>query len=306
MKKINISWNDIEDPTGYLFSFSKALSAVVKHSPFSELYEDVIATSGFAFRMWVSSDLCPSATSIWDFSKQKEWVENSGLTCNYIERLWNQDTLEEERRLAAIHIIKESIDNGLAVVAWDISGGEWGIITGYDDSTNTLSTLKIDWSEDFVAYNDLGKLEIPILSVLAITGKSNKLESDIIRGTIQMAISHLKGDEWCENAKGLDAYSELIHFIKEKLEPSSCWNLAYFLGTYASLKLYAYKFFHKYDLSELATMYKIIYDAWLAAYLLKDSGEFTEPSIYTQVISHLEKAYQTEQEALKKMETYLL
>jgi len=76
MKKLSLSWDGIEDPTGYLFSFAKCISAAVKNSPYSSLSEDIIASSGFAFRMWVASDLCPSAMSIWEFKKQKPWVEN--------------------------------------------------------------------------------------------------------------------------------------------------------------------------------------------------------------------------------------
>ena len=86
MKKLNISWEGIHDSTGYLFSFAKSLACAVKNSPWQEYAEDIVATSGFAFRMWVSADLCPSATSIWEFDKQKPWVESGGLPCDYVGR----------------------------------------------------------------------------------------------------------------------------------------------------------------------------------------------------------------------------
>ena len=113
MKKLDITWEGIEDPTGYLFSFAKSLAAVVKNSPYTDLFEDIIATSGFAFRMWVDRELCPSATSIWEFSGQKRWVENGGLCCGYVERMWGEDAVEEERRTQAVSMIKESIDGFL-------------------------------------------------------------------------------------------------------------------------------------------------------------------------------------------------
>lgn len=65
MKKLNVTWDDIHDSTGYLFSFAKALCCAVKNSPWAEFAEDIIATSAFAFRMWVAPDLCASSTSIW-------------------------------------------------------------------------------------------------------------------------------------------------------------------------------------------------------------------------------------------------
>ena len=86
MKNLKVTWDGITDPTGYLFSFAKSLSCAVKNSPWPEHAEDIIATSGFAFRMWVSADLCPSATSIWSFDSQKPWVENGGLKCDYVGR----------------------------------------------------------------------------------------------------------------------------------------------------------------------------------------------------------------------------
>ena len=58
MKKLNITWDGVFDSTGYLFSFAKALCCAVKNSPFSERAEEIVASSGFAFRMWVSPDLC--------------------------------------------------------------------------------------------------------------------------------------------------------------------------------------------------------------------------------------------------------
>ena len=49
MKKLNISWEGVGDTTGYLFSFAKCLSAAVRHSPYHELAEDIVASSGFCF-----------------------------------------------------------------------------------------------------------------------------------------------------------------------------------------------------------------------------------------------------------------
>ena len=45
MKKLTITWDNIADSTGYLFSFAKSLACAVKNSPYSNLAEDIIATS---------------------------------------------------------------------------------------------------------------------------------------------------------------------------------------------------------------------------------------------------------------------
>lgn len=297
MKELPCTWNNVNDPTGYLFSFAKSLSTAVKNSPCSEFSEDIIATSGFAFRMWVAADLCPSAMSIWEFRKQEPWVMNGGLTCKYVERLWNEDIIEESRRNDAIEIIKQSVDAGIPAISWDIGVPEWGLITGYDDESQMLSTLSVTGGTEKLPYEKLGKGEIPILSVLTITGKSEKNQDEIISGTIKLAASHLRGDEWCENAKGLAAYPALIaHFEEKFTEPT--WNMEYYLGTYAALKHYAYLFFQKYNLSEYAALYEKISENWLEAFKIKTTRDISIETHRNTIASLLTEAYDYERKAL--------
>ncbi len=297
MKKLDITWEGIEDPTGYLFSFVKSLAAVVKNSPYTDLFEDIIATSGFAFRMWVDRELCPSATSIWEFSGQKRWVENGGLCCGYVERMWGEDAVEEERRTQAVSMIKESIDRGIGAVSWDISGCEWGVITGYSEEDELFYTLKIDGSEGVVPYGSIGKLDMPILSVLTITGKQEKPQEEITKGMLSIARAHLNGEEWCDNAKGFAAYEALITYVREKLSADKEWNLTYYLGTYAALKYYALKYFEKYGLCGMAEKYSIVYKEWKAAFDLANQGEASDKSVREEIALHLVRAKDAEKEA---------
>lgn len=298
MKKLDINFEQTTDTTGYLFSLAKCLSAVLKHSEYKDFADDIIASSGFAFRMWVAPDLCPSATSIWDFSKQPEWVANGGLVCEYTERLWGQENIEEERRQTAIQQIKNAIENNMAAVVWDISGCEWGIITGYDDESKILFTLKIDRNEDQITYDKLGKLEIQILSVLTVSSKSDKSVNQIIADTKRLAVSHLRGDEWCENAKGIEAYDALCNYISEKLTLETAWQLEYYLGTYAALKWYAWQFFEKYDEKECAEIYESVYRAWQAAFDIAKSGNVTNELVKQEIVDLLMKAKNAEQKFL--------
>lgn len=302
MKKVDVSFDGIEDPTCYLFSFIKSLSAILKHSPFNEYYEDIIATSGFAFRMWAAEDLCPSATSIWSFKNQKIWVENGGLLCDYVERLWDQDSIESDRREQAISLIKKSIDNGIAVVSWDISNGEWGIVSGYDDSNQMLSTLKINGEVSSLHYTKLGKIEIPILSVLSVVGQKQRSREEINEGMLKMAVSHLKGEEWCsKNKSGLEVYPFLINYIKT-INLDKSWNLEYYLGTYASLKLYALKYFKKYGMKQLENIYNTVFNEWLNAFKTLKSGDLNSQDIKNEIASHLNNAFDEEKKALQLME----
>lgn len=302
MKKLNITWDGIHDSTGYLFSFAKSLSCAVKNSPWAEYAEDIVATSGFAFRMWVAADLCPSSTSIWEFGKQPSWVTSGGLDCEYTERLWNEDAIEEKQRLAAVEQIKKSIDNGIPAVSWDIGVPEWGLIIGYDDDTQIFATLAVN-GESEMAYHVLGKRELPIMSVLTVTGASGKSESDILKDTIKLAASHLKGEEWCGNAKGLEAYPALYkHFETDDPEFALCWSMEYLLGTFGALKYYAWKYFEKMKQTELAGIYKSVYDAWLEAFQIKKQQDVSQPDIKAKIAALLKSAHENEIKAVEIME----
>lgn len=302
MKKLNTTWDGVFDSTGYLFSFAKTLCCAVKNSPFSDTAEDIVASSGFAFRMWVSPDLCPSATSIWQFDLQKSCVENGGIHCNYIERLWGQDDVEEKRRLEAIDMIRQSIDNGIPAISWDIGVCEWGLIIGYDDATKKFATLPITGQEDEMDYAQLGKREIPILNVLTIAGKAEKSQKEILNDTLKTAKNHLLGNEWCENSSGLEAYPTLIkHLESEDTELACSWNLEYFLGTYAPLKWYAWKFFEKHGLKELAMLYKSIYENWQKAFDMKKSLDMSAQKNTEALAELLKQAEAWERQAVDRM-----
>lgn len=300
MKKLTINFEGTTDTTGYLFSLTKCLSAALYHSEYSDFADDIIASSGFAFRMWIAPDLCPSGTSIWEFKMQKPWVENGGLLCNYTERLWDEDSVEEERRILAIKQIKASIDNNIAAVAWDISGCEWGAIIGYNDEEQLFYTLKINGSEDKIPYEKLGHLELPILSVLTVIGKKELSTKQLITNTKKLAVFHLLGNEYCDNPKGLPAYNTLISFISEKLTEDKLWNLEYYLGTYAALKWYAMKFFSKYKETSLSELYKTIYESWKRAFDLC-SHCIADEKVKKEIIQLLENAKEQETKAVEIM-----
>lgn len=301
MKKLDITWEGIKDTTGYLFSFAKSLSAAVKNSPYNEFFEDIVATSGFAFRMWVAADLCPSATSIWDFAQQKPWVESGGLSCGYIDRLWGQEDVEEERRLAAIEMIKKSIDNGIAAISWDIGVPEWGLIIGYDDTLQKFATLSITGDEGEMDYEQLGKRELPLLNVLIIKGKINKSQEDIISDSLKLAKGHLNGEEWCDNVKGLAIYPELEKYFKDELSHELSWTMEYNIGTYAALKWYAWRFLEKYGLTKLSELYKTVFECWQKAFETIKTTDMSLIDKKQDILQLLKTAEACERAAVKLM-----
>jgi hypothetical protein len=235
-------------------------------------------------------------------------VENGGLLCEYVGRYWGQDDVEEERRLAAAANIKKSIDNGVPAVSWDIGVPEWGLITGYDDDAQMFSTLAINASHADpsspaydgaqMPYEALGKRELPILSVLTVTGASDKPQQEILGDTLKLAAEHLNGKEWCDNAKGLEAYPALIKHFEAEYNPDASWNMEYFLGTFGALKYYAWKYLEKSGQVRLTGIYKSVYDAWMESFRIKAGGCIGEPGAKEKIAELLRSAYENEKQAV--------
>ncbi len=307
MKELDITWKDgIEDPNGYLFTLAKALGTAIKCSPYPEQAEEVVATSGFAFRMWAAGDLATEAISGWDFDCQKAWVENSGFLCEYVGRYWGEEEEEEAKREEAIVTIRSSIDRDIPAIAFDVGGAEWGLITGYDDENEVLNAVAITGDKIRIPYLLLGKFDIPILSVLTITGKSEKSPKDIWDGTLHMAISHMMGEESSDLISGLAVYETLIEFLGKEFENKLTWNIEYHINTYGALKYYAHLYFAMKNHTELSEIYQNVYEAWKSASELVTRKDISGEADRLQVIKFLQSALELEQKALVRMKEMVL
>ena len=302
--QLPVSWEEVPDSTGFLFSFAKSLACAVQSSPYASLAKEVVASSGFAFRMWARPDLCPSAFSIWEFARQKEWVENSGLLCAYTDRLWGQDALEESRRLQAKEQILSSLEKGIPAICWDIGLPEWGLITGYDDSRKLFHTLAVTGEKGELPYERLGKGDIPILNVLTITGFRERSEEEILYGTLKMAAAHLRGEEWSESASGLAVYPVLLERLQKPFSQEEAGNLRYVLGACAPLKQYAAAFLEKYGQLFLSELYRKCFLCWQSAF--ETAARLPgDSSAGTQISSFLKAAQELETEAARTMQQIL-
>ena len=310
MTSLPITWNPVPDPTGYLHTLPKSAAAILCSGVFTDncpiAPEDIVTASGFAHCMWIAADLCPSAMSIWDFSMQPDWFANAGVDCAYISRMWEEEAYEEERRLAAVTQICRGIDRRCASAAWDVGGGEWGVIRGYDDVSAHFEVLRPDGSVTTLPYDRLGRLDIPILSVLTPYAFRPKSADRLLRDTVHLAAAHLRGEEWSSgNASGLAAYPALIACVESGMYDST-WNLDYYLGTYAALKSHAAAFYEKHSADipsckPLAKEYRIIADAWLTAFRdNRSDGHPTEK--HHAVAALLRTAHAAEARALAVME----
>ncbi len=196
-------------------SFVCALHTAMHYSGIEMQMDEVSVRTGFAFRIITHKELCPSATSVFDWNYLSEGAKNCGLKIKYISRLWHEEELKEERRKKAIEMIKNSIERGIPAVVWDVGIPEWELITGYDDEEQMFFGIGVIGNDEIkLAYDKLGEREIPILSVTIIDGKEEIDEYDALLISLQWFVNHYEKKEWCERPDYEDGYEAYLLWAK--------------------------------------------------------------------------------------------
>jgi hypothetical protein len=220
----NISWYTDQTARekgkpGIQHSYMKSLATALNY-----LNGDVdpvwlMGSSAFAFRIFINEILCPSAMSIFDFSKiLPEAIEQSGYQAIYVCRYWKDEANEKTRREEAHSAIIECIDRKVPAVVWDIFDAEWGLIVGYDFEKKVFHTLTYRGEKSLLPFDKLGRNGINILSV-AIMGESNqRTRGEIILNSLKAAVSHAEQGEWTDRPRyqnGLAAYVQWASFYEK-------------------------------------------------------------------------------------------
>jgi hypothetical protein len=237
---------DTNIPTGYTHSFTKATLTALE---IQEGYVDpvwVVGSSGAAFRIWAHKDLCPSATSVFSWCLLPAGLRNAGWHCRYFSRLWHESDVEEERRRAAHEAIKEAIAAGKAPICWDVAVPEWGVLTGYDDSRQEYAGLSVFAAPATMKYVELGKRDIPIMSVTIIDEPNGIDRREAILNAFRTAVRHAEQSEWEDRPDYQDGLAAFGHWADalDRLAQSGGKQemLAYYSGTYLVARHYARRY----------------------------------------------------------------
>ncbi len=239
---------------GIQHSFLKSLATAL-HYLKGELNPTwFMGSSGFAFRIMVNENLCPSAMSIFDFTAiLPEAIEQSGLHAIYHARYWNDEAHEKTNQAAAHAAIIDGIGRNVPAVVWDIFDAEWGLITGYDPSRLLYHTLTHRGDPATLPFDQLGRNGIDILSV-AIPGEPNQRTRDeIILKSLKVAVAHAEQGEWTDRPRyqnGLEAYDLWAAFYEKAAQLAAAgrlsnikpelWNFAaYYANHYYAARIYA-------------------------------------------------------------------
>lgn len=233
-------------PTCMLHSYTKAALTALQAQEGSVDPVWVAGATGTAFHIWAHKDLCPSATSVFDWSILAPGLEAAGWHCQYWSRLWHEEAVAEERRRAAHDAIVRALREGKVPVSWDIGIPEWGVITGFDDERKEYAALSVMAKPAPLAYEKLGKREIGILSVTIIGGRNGRDRRESLAMSLAAAIRHAEQGEWTQRPDyqdGLPAYPLWAAALERLAETGGEQKmLGYYAGTYFAARHYARRY----------------------------------------------------------------
>jgi hypothetical protein len=200
---------------GIYHSFTASLATTLNYIQKDLVPVWLMGTSGFAFRIFVSETMCPSAMSIFDWGKiLPEAVEQNGYVCRHVSRLWHESELEQKRREEAHKAIINAINNDIPCIVWDIADSEWGLVVGYNDNKEEYNTFTCRGRESILPYDKLGLNGIKILSVIIPGAKNNCDRNEIINRSLNIAVEHADGKEWNDRPKYQNGFAAFKHWNK--------------------------------------------------------------------------------------------
>lgn len=179
----------------------------------------LLGKSGLAFRFTLHKRLLPSSMDAYNWGWENwKHINALGVYSEYYEgRLENPVfPLYQE---AAVKKIKASIDNGVGVIAWGMSGSRFGVITGYDDTDQVFFfSCPGDYKDNPLLYKNFGVV-LEGSWYYHIVGKQIKKDQrDIYRDSLQIAVN-----EWETPHKlnftygsGRKAYEYLISALEAR------------------------------------------------------------------------------------------
>ncbi|MGM0883254.1 MAG: RNA polymerase sigma factor [Bacillota bacterium] len=210
---------------------------------------DVFAATGHAFRFHAAPDLGISGPYSYDWtaSVSSGW-SNLGLSVTVHGGPGFQ--LEQPDDLTAcMDDILHALEEGMPVISWGLNNAEFGLITGFDDYTNSWTILDTSSSCKKLPYNKLGRIRLPMEWFVAIPRKSRSSGHHInpISSILLQAVSNIRGIDKQEinySVSGTAAYRLWIDSFhrQQSIDPLS---VAYNIAVVAESRLHAARFLRK-------------------------------------------------------------
>lgn len=202
--------------------------------------------SGLAFHFIVHEECCPSSVTVYD------WVNGHYHAMDRLGIFTSSDELFYNKQLQTfpfmqrncIDKIKQSIDQGKAVLAWAPTPClEFGIVKGYDEKEQLLFVEAVDnETPDPLLYDNLGLSEVPILYCQYVLDQVPIDINKAITNSLRFGLSEWDKENHIhpQYACGRKAYDFMIQSMEN--QKLNGFGLAYILAVYQESKQVLYQF----------------------------------------------------------------
>ncbi|MCX7923006.1 MAG: hypothetical protein N3B21_13485 [Clostridia bacterium] len=172
--------------------------------------------TGMAFKFTIHNKLLPSSVDMYNPWENWRAVDTLGIYSEVFSGSIHNPTFPLYKK-EALRKIKQTIDDGKAVIAWGLNQPLYYLICGYDDVDRVFFFKYIhDDENDVMLYDNFGFVNQGDWSYQLVGDSIHKDIRDIYRASFQIAI-----DEWeaeykvnPEYASGRSAYRNLINALK--------------------------------------------------------------------------------------------
>jgi len=202
-------------------TFSAAVKSVLDHLGDKRPLWEIQGLSGYAFRILVHEDVCPSGThhTNWKHIHVETFRRLGWEPRLFLHIDWDRRESFEAKRAELLDFVIATLKAGRPVILYDIYIPGWAIATGYNDDTRKLQVetfLNIShWRT--VDFDKLGMFNLPILYAL---DPGTRLESHdhlrACREALKDAVLHydLKEHSWRPKVRdGREAYNQWLKAV---------------------------------------------------------------------------------------------
>ncbi len=182
-------------------TFCGVVKSMLDHAGDRHPLWEVEGLSGYAFRILVHQDICPSGTH------HTNWKELHPLALRrlgweprfFLHIDWDRGETFASKREKLIKHITAAIDEGQPVAVYDVYVPGWSLVSGYDGAARKLSVETFiniaHWKT--VDYDKLGDFNLPILYALAPGTRIEGYDREqAYRDAIAVATKHYNVQEY--------------------------------------------------------------------------------------------------------------
>jgi hypothetical protein len=182
-------------------TFCAVVKSMLDHLGDKHPLWEVEGLSGYAFRILVHQDICPSGPH------QTKWKELHPETMRrlgweprfFLHIDWERGETFDSRREHLIEQITSALDEGQPVAVYDVYVPGWALVSGYDRAARRLSVETFiniaHWKT--VDYDKLGSFNLPILYALAPGKRIEGYDREqAYRDALNAAIAHYNLQEY--------------------------------------------------------------------------------------------------------------